>query len=170
MPNGRMPTVPIMLDDTTALIFPALAPLYETIAPWSEAAIRVVVGLWLVPHGLRNTLGLFPKTGVRSHSIPELAAQLDRDGYRPGKLWAPAISATQLVGGPLLALGLFTRPVALAILLFLLVTNVERYRVGKYFWNQLGMEYTLMWTVATFYFLVHGGGAISLDHWIGRAF
>jgi len=35
--------------------------------------------------------------------------------------------------------------------------------VGGYFWNKAGLEYTLMWTVAAFYFLVHGGGAISLD-------
>ena len=49
------------------------------------------------------------------------------------------------------------------IVLFLLVSNIERWRVGKYFWNQLGLEYTLMWTVAAFYFLVHGGGAYSLD-------
>ena len=105
-----------------------------------------------------------------AHNLTELAAQLDRDGYRPGKFWAPAISITQLVGGPLLALGLFTRPVAMPIVLFLLVTNVERWRVGKYFWNQLGLEYTLMWTIAAIYFLVHGGGTISLDHLIGRAF
>jgi putative oxidoreductase len=159
-----------MIDPSTTPIIPALAPLCEALAPWAQAALRVVVGLWLVPHGLRNTFGFFPKTGVRAHSIRELAAQLDRDGYRPGKLWAPAISLTQLVGGPLLALGLFTRPVALAILVFLLVTNFERYRVGKYFWNQLGMEYTLMWTVAAFFFLVNGGGLISLDHLLGRAF
>jgi putative oxidoreductase len=156
--------------DATPLIFPALGSLYETLAPWAEALLRAAVGLALVPHGLRNTFGMFPTTGVRSHSVSELAAQLDRDGYRPGKVWAPAISITQLVGGPLLALGLFTRPVALAILIFLLVTNFERWRVGKYFWNQLGLEYTLMWTIATFYFVVHGGGAISLDHLVGRAF
>src|SRR5262249_42032410 len=119
--------------------------------------------------GLRNTFGLFPKTGVRSHNIGELAAQLDHDGYRPGKLWAPLISITQLVAGPLLAPGPFTRPAPGPIGLFLLVTNMERWRVGKYFWNQLGLEYTLMWTVAALYFLVHGGGVISLDHLIGRA-
>jgi len=96
-----------------------------------------------------------------------LAAQLDRDGYRPGKVWAPLISLTQLVAGPLLALGLFTRLAAVPILIFLLVTNVERWRVGKYFWNQLGLEYTLMWTIAVLYFLVHGGGRISLDRWLG---
>jgi putative oxidoreductase len=145
------------------LFFPALGGLYQVLAPWTEAALRVAVGLALVPHGLRNTFGMFANTGVRSHNLTELAQQLDRDGYRPGKFWAPAISVTQLVGGPMLALGLFTRPVALAVFLFLLVANCERWRVGKYFWNQLGLEYTLMWTVATFYFLIHGGGPISLD-------
>jgi putative oxidoreductase len=156
--------------DSTELFFPSLGPLYASLAPWAEALLRAVVGLWLVPHALRNTFGFFPTTGIRSHNLTELAAQLDKDGYRPGKFWAPAISLTQFIAGPLLALGLFTRPAAFAILVFLLVTNVERWRVGKYFWNQMGLEYTLMWTVATFYFLVAGGGSISLDHLIGRAF
>ena len=116
-----------------------------------------------MPHGLRNTFGFFPNTGIRAHNVAELAAQLDRDGYRPGRLWAPAISLVQLLGGPLLALGLFTRAAATAILIFLLVANVERWRVGRYFWNQLGLEYTLMWTIAVLFFLIHGGGAWSLD-------
>jgi putative oxidoreductase len=159
-----------MLDQSTALIFPALGNLYQALAPWAEALLRAAVGLALVPHGLRNTFGFFPTTGVRAHNLGELSEQLDRDGYCPGKLWAPLISITQLVGGPMLALGLFTRIAAVPILIFLVVTNVERWRVGKYFWNQLGLEYTLMWTIAAFYFLVHGGGTISLDHLIGRAF
>jgi putative oxidoreductase len=158
------------MTDTTTLIVPSLGPFYETLAPWAEAILRAWVGLALVPHALRNTFGMFANTGVRSHNLKELTAQLDHDGWRPGRLWAPLISLTQLVGGPLLALGLFTRPASLAILIFLLATNVERWRVGKYFWNQLGLEYTMMWTIATFYFLVRGGGTISLDHWIGRAF
>jgi putative oxidoreductase len=161
---------PFMLDPSTSLIFPSLGPLYQALAPWAEALLRISCGLALVPHGLRNTFGFFPKTGVRSHSLTELADQLDHDGYRPGKFWAPAISLTQLIGGPLLALGLFTRAAAVPILLFLIVTNVERWRVGQYFWNQLGLEYTLMWTIVTFYFLIHGGGTISLDHLIGHAF
>jgi putative oxidoreductase len=160
-----------MLDTSTLLVVPALGPLYQALAPWAEAALRVIVGLAMVPHALRNTFGFFANTGVRSHNLTQLAAQLNRDGYRPGKFWAPAISLTQFVAGPLLALGLFTRIAAVPIVVFLIVTNVERWRVGKYFWNQLGLEYTLMWTVAALYFLVHGGGAISLDHLlIGREF
>jgi putative oxidoreductase len=146
---------------------PQLAALLQNLAPFAYALLRAAVGLALVPHGLRNTFGFFPKTGIRAQDLRALAKQLDQGGYRPGAVWAPAIAITQLVGGPLLALGLFTRPVAAVVLVFLLVANIERWRVGKYFWNQLGLEYTLMWTIATFYVLVHGGGLYSLDRLVG---
>jgi putative oxidoreductase len=145
---------------------PLSAP-YQTLLPFADALLRVAVGLALVPHGLRNTFGFFPNTGVRAHNLTDLAEQLNETGYRPGKLWAPAISLTQLVGGPLLALGLFTRPVAAIVLVFLLVSNVERWRVGRYFWNELGLEYTLMWTIATAYILISGPGPYSLDRLFG---
>jgi putative oxidoreductase len=158
-----------MLDPSTPLIFPHLQSLYATLAPWTEALLRAGVGLALVPHGLRITFGFFPKTGLDVRNLTMLADQLDRDGYRPGKFWAPAIAVTELVCGPMLALGLFTRPVALPIVIFLLVSNIERWRVGGYFWNTKGLEYTLLWVLGAFYFLVHGGGVYSLDRFlIGR--
>ena len=144
-----------------------MSALYQTLLPFADALLRAAVGLALVPHGLRNTFGFFPNTGVRALNLTALAKQLDETGYRPGRLWAPAISLTQLVGGPLLALGLFTRPVAAVVLAFLLVSNVERWHVGRYFWNQLGLEYTLMWTIATFYILISGPGPYSLDRLFG---
>jgi putative oxidoreductase len=158
------------MSDAAPLILPELGTLYRTLAPWTELLLRVVVGLALVPHALRNSFGFFPNTGQPLRSTKMLADYLDKQGYRPGWFFAPAISATQLICGPLLALGLFTRLAALPVVLFLLVSNVERWRVGKYFWNQLGLEYTLMWTVAALYFLVHGGGLYSLDHLLGREF
>ena len=139
----------------------------DGLAPFADTLLRIAVGLALVPHGLRNTFSFFPNTGVRALDLATLARQLDESGYRPGRFWAPAISITQLVGGPLLALGLFTRPIAAVVLVFLLVANVERWRVGRYFWNQLGLEYTLMWTIATFVVLVHGAGPYSLDRLLG---
>lgn len=145
------------------LMFPQFGGLYQTIGPVAEAGLRAFVGLALVPHGLRMTFGFFPNTGQPLRNVRMLADYLDKHGYRPGKAWALAISTTQLVGGPLLALGLFTRIAAVPIVLFLLVSNVERWRVGKYFWNQLGLEYTLMWTVVALYFLANGGGVYSLD-------
>lgn len=148
-------------------MFPAL---YQTFAPLTEALLRVAVGLALVPHGLRMTFGFFPTTGQPLRSLGSLAEYLDKQGYRPGLPLALAISLTQLVCGPLIALGLFTRPAAVPVVLFLLVTNVERWRVGRYFWNQLGLEYTLMWTIAALFVLVHGGGAWSLDRMLGLNF
>ncbi len=153
-----------MPDPTTTLIVPSLANVYEALAPVAEALLRVIVGFALVPHGLRITFGCFAGTGLKVSSLKMLAEQLDQTGYRPGWFWAPAISVTELLCGPLFALGLFTRPAAVPILVFLAVSNVERWRVGGYFWNTLGLEYTLMWTAAVFYFLIHGGGFYSLDH------
>jgi len=151
-------------------LIPHLTAPWHELAPFADALLRIAVGLALVPHGLRNTFGLFPNTGVGSLNLAALARQLDETGYRPGIVWAPAISLTQLVGGPLLALGLFTRPVAAVVVCFLLVTNVERWRVGGYFWNKLGLEYTLMWTIAAVWVLIHGGGSYSLDRAFGFEF
>jgi putative oxidoreductase len=157
-----------MLDQATPLVLPGLAPLYATLGPVAEALLRVVVGLTLVP---RITFGWFAGSGLAVTGLKGLAAELDQGGYRPGRLWAPAISFAQLVCGPLLALGLFTRLVAVPIVIFLAVSNIERWRVGGFFWNTLGLEFTLMWSVAALYFLVNGGGVYSLDHLlVGRAF
>jgi putative oxidoreductase len=147
-------------------MFSQLEGLYQAFGPLAEALLRVSVGLALVPHGLRNTFGCFPTTGQPLRSLRMLADYMEKQGYRPGIVWAPAISMTQLICGPLLALGLFTRLAGLPIVIFLAVSNIERWRVGKYFWNQLGFEYTLMWTIAALYFLVHDGGAYSFDNLI----
>ncbi|HEY1542307.1 MAG TPA: DoxX family protein [Xanthobacteraceae bacterium] len=132
--------------------------------PVIEALLRVVVGGALVPHGLRVTFGFFRGTGLKGHGLAMLAQQLDADGYRPGRLWAPAISATELIAGPLLALGLFTRLAAVPVVIFLLVSCRERWVKGGWFWNTQGLEYTLMWTVAAAYFLAKGGGMYALDY------
>ena len=139
----------------------------DAAVPVIEALLRVIVGLALVPHGLRMTFGFFARTGQPATNLKLLAAQLDRDGYRPGRLWAPLIAATELVGGPLLALGLFTRIAAVPVVLFLVVTCRERWVKGGWFWNTQGLEYTLMWTIAATYFLVKGGGVYSLDRLLG---
>ena len=160
-----------MFDQPTPLVIPALGAVYATLAPIVEALLRVVVGLTLVPHGLRATFGWFGGSGLDVGDLKGSAAQLDRDGYRPGWFWAPSIAVTQIVCGPLLALGLFTRVAAVPIFIFLAVANVERWRVGGFFWNTLGLEFTLLWSVAALFFLVNGGGVYSLDHLlIGREF
>ena len=157
------------MDSATPLVFPVLASAYAALAPLVTALLRAVVGVAVVMHGLRMTFGFFPNTGIPLRNVNMLAEQLDRDGYRPGWLWARVISATQLVGGPLFTLGLFTRLAAVPIVIFLAVAVYDRHRNG-YFWNVQGFEYTLLWAVAAAYFLMHGGGAYSLDHLLGWEF
>jgi putative oxidoreductase len=159
-----------MLDASTPLVIPALGHLYAALGPLVEALLRLVVAAALIMHGLRMTFGFFPNTGIPLRNVRMLAAQFERDGYRPGWLWARTISITQLVGGPMLALGLFTRLAAIPIVIFLAVAIVDRWRANGYFWNKLGVEYVLLWGVAALYFLVNGGGLYSLDRLIGREF
>lgn len=136
-------------------------------APYADAALRIAVGALLIPHGLRFAFGMWADTGNPNRTMAQLAAALDSWGYRPGWLWSKAIAFNHLVCGPLLIVGLFTRPAALVATLFLTVACFERWRVGRWFWNKLGMEYTLLWAIAAANVLVNGPGPLSLDHVLG---
>ncbi len=148
----------------TPLIVPALGDVYQALAPWVEALLRVVVGLALVPHGLRMCLGYFKGTGGPISSVGDVAALYDRKGYRPGWLWAYGTVLTQFVAAPCLALGLFTRPMALPVFLLMALSAYDHAKYDGYFWNKLGVEYPAMWAVGVLYFVINGGGQISLDH------
>jgi putative oxidoreductase len=151
------------MSDTT-LIVPALGGLYHAFAPWVDALLRFMVGLALVPHGLRMCCGFFKGTGVAISSVQMVADMFDRKGYRPGQLWAYGVVGTQFVAAPLLALGLFTRPMALPVFILLALSAYDHAKYDGYFWNKMGVEYPAMWAAGALYFLIHGGGALSFDH------
>jgi putative oxidoreductase len=151
------------------LVFPALGSLYQALGPFAEALLRMITGLILVPHGLRAGFGFFPNTNMPIRSLKMLGASVAAAGYRPGLLWAAIVVATELVGGPMLALGLFTRPAALPVFILLALSVLAHWRDG-WFWNTLGVEYPLLWAACALYFLVNGGGALSLDRVIGWEF
>ena len=148
---------------STPLILPQLAAVYRALAPWADTLIRIVVGLALVPHGLRFSFGWFPNSGSRIMTLGGLGTMLDAKGYRPGRLWAIAIAVLELAGGPMLALGLFTRPVALAGFVFLVMGVIEHWRFDGYFWNKLGLEYPMIWSAAMLVFVIYGGGPVHSD-------
>jgi putative oxidoreductase len=129
----------------------------------------MITGLILVPHGLRAGFGFFPDTGMPVDSLRKLALAVAAAGYRPGLFWAVVVVATEVIGGPMLALGLFTRPVCVPVFILLALSVVAHWRDG-WFWNTLGIEYPLLWAACALYFLVNGGGPISLDRLIGWEF
>src|SRR5262249_19750509 len=103
------------------LLVPGLAGTYAALGPIADTLLRVAAGALLVPHGLRFAFGMFAGTGNPNDTLGKLAAALDTWGYRPGWLWSRLIAFNHLVCGPLLVLGLFTRPAALVATLFLIV-------------------------------------------------
>jgi len=158
-----------MPSAATPLVFPVIGAAYQLAAPVTEALLRAAVGLALIPHGLRLFYGFFPGTGVKLGSFTAFCAMLDRGGYRPARFWAVLVFLTEFVAGPMLAVGLLTRPAALAVCVLTFLSVVEHVKDG-YFWNRQGIEYPGMWALAALYFLAGGGGFLSLDHLLGFEF
>ena len=134
------------------LCFPALGGFYRSLAPYTEAFIRIVAGLSFVPHG-------WPKLFVNPAAS---AAFLEQSGYRPGMFWAITLGITEVLGGLCLALGLFTRVACVPLLIFLLTAITYHWQFG-FLWNNRGIEYPLFWAIIVLHFLVNGGGRYSVD-------
>jgi putative oxidoreductase len=82
----------------------------------------------------------------------------------------PAIQArmamlSELVGGALLALGLFTRPSCAVLIVTMAVAGIVGHRGAGYLITNdpPGAEYTINLAVVCLMFLLIGPGAISLD-------
>ena len=153
----------------TTYVFPQLATIYAALAPWAELILRVTVGALLIPHALRNLLGWWPGTGSPVNSFAEFNGLLDKIGYKPGAFWGWLVVLTELIAGPLLILGLFTRLACVPILI-LMILSVRTHKMFGWFWNVQGIEYPVLWTAAVLYFLINGAGPISLDRWLGWQF
>jgi putative oxidoreductase len=154
----------------TPLVLPALGALYQALVPWIEALLRFIVGMAMVPHGLRMSLGYFKNTGGPPGTLSSVVQMYDRKGYRPGWLWAYCTVLTQFIAAPCVALGLFTRPMALPLFVLLALSAYDHAKYDGYFWNKSGIEYPAMWAAGVLYFLINGGGEISLDRLIGWEF
>ncbi len=143
-------------------VLPFLEPFYRSLAPYTEALIRVVAGLNLVPHGAQKLFGAFGGGGLAGS-----AQFLESVGYAPGMVWAVVLGSLEFFGGILLALGLLTRPVAAAVAVFMLMAVLFHLSNG-FFWSDGGIEYPLLWGTVALAFAIRGGGRYSLDSSIGR--
>jgi putative oxidoreductase len=152
----------------TAPAVPELGAFYTLLLPWAQALLRAWCGLALLPHGMRAFFGWFPNSGSRILNPTQLAVGIERSGFKPGRMWVPVIALVEFVAGPALALGLFTRPAALLIVIFFVGAAYDHARFDGYFWNKLGMEYPALWGLVALLYAIAGGGALSLDAlWLG---
>ncbi len=91
-------------------------------------------------------------------------------GFQPVELFVALSIGAELVGGALLAVGLFT-PLAATILIGQVVVIISKAHLPKGFWDTNGgYEYPLVLGAGIVAIALIGAGSVSLDHAIGLAF
>lgn len=134
----------------------------ERLSPLAFPIIRVTTGLLLVPHGAQKLFGWFGGYG------PAATGQFFESqlGLSPGIVFAVLVGVVEMFGGLALALGLLTRPIALAVAVLMGVALTVHIPNG-FFWSAGGIEYPLMWALLAVAIFLHGGGRYSLDTHFG---
>ena len=140
-----------------------LGPLLVGTTPWlGDLALfagRAAIGVCFVVHAL-GKLGL-----VGSGNMAGFVAWLRELGVPYAAIQARLAMLSELTGGSLLALGLFTRPACLLLVFTMIVAGRLGHRGAGYLITNSppGAEYTINLAVICACFALAGPGAFSLD-------
>jgi putative oxidoreductase len=145
------------------LFIPALAPLYAALAEPAYALLRFVAGAFLVPHGLWKLFGI---TGSREQMIGFFTSI----GLEPAIPLMTGVGLVEVIGGTLIAIGLLTRPAALAATVTTATAALYFHLPLGFYVDTGGVEFAALWALVLLMIAVRGGGRISVDRWLGRAF
>jgi len=148
-------------NGSRSLYIPALAPIYSGLAPYAPSLIRFVLGIVFVPHGYDK---LF--TG----KIGNFAKNFAGLGLEPALPIAYFLGTLEFFGGLLLAIGLFTRPIAFMFFIEMAVATFLVHWPNGWFATARGVELVILLSLSSLAFAVTGGGRLSVDRAIGRAF
>ena len=123
---------------------------------------RLFIGLCFVTHGL-GKLGL-----VGSGSMQGFVQFLVSLGVPFAPMQARMAMLSEITGGALLALGLFTRPACLLLVFTMLVAGRLGHKGAGYLITNdpPGAEYTINLAVICAVFALLGPGSFSLDSWL----
>jgi putative oxidoreductase len=117
--------------------------------------LRIVVGGTFIGHGLQHLFGLFHGIGHDG-----FVAFVRTSGYADPSILAWIAGGTEILGGALLVLGLFTPLAAAALLGLLANVIVLKWKIGFF---APGYELELVLAAAAFALLFAGPGRASLD-------
>ena len=142
-----------------------LSSLVATGDSFAPTALRVALGVMILPHGLQKTVGAFGGHGFKGTM-----------GYLTGVVGAPWIFAflailAESVGGVMLLAGLGTRLAALGVGGVMLVAAAQ-HRPNGFFMNWMGnqpgegFEYHLLALGLALVVMAKGSGLLSLDRLI----
>ena len=121
----------------------------------AHTALRIAAGLAFFSHGAQKLLGWFGGVGPDGGTV-ELMSRFGAAG------------TIELVAGLALALGLFTRPLALIASGEMAVAYFWMHwgQSGKMWWWQNRGELVLLYSFIWLLFAAWGGGGFSLDAWL----
>lgn len=149
-----------------------LGGIWESLAKYAYPLLRIACGAMLIPHGY---VKLF--AGATKGTAFFMAMTLGGHGKAGAgpfaESWLPIayyIGALELVGGALLVVGLFTRVIAIQVVVFMFVGMALVHWNFGYFWNKAGWEMPLMWMILAIVVLIRGGGDMSIDKKLGKEF
>lgn len=119
--------------------------------------LRVVTGAVFIGHGL-------PKFGWDGGegSLAGLATNMENMGIPLPYISGIVIGCTEIFGGALLILGLFTRVVS-AMQAFAMMVAVLVVHLPNGFLGRGGYQWALLLAAAAFCLMIEGGGRFSLD-------
>jgi putative oxidoreductase len=135
-----------------------LHKLISTSKWWATIPIRLGLGSVFMGHGAQKVLGSFGGPGFNSF----ISGQTPFPFMRPAWLWLAAAALSELIGGILILLGLFTRIGALLIACIML-TAVFGVHLPAGFFLPKGYEYAMVLLAISLALLISGGGALSVD-------
>ena len=135
-----------------------------TMANFTLLILRLVVGLTFAAHGAQKAFGWWNGPGPERWRQAMVGMH-----FQPAGLWAVISIGAELVGGPLLALGLLT-PLAAAVLIAQSVVLILKVHLPHgFFTTNHGIEFGLVIGTGAVAILGLGPGSISIDHAIGLA-
>jgi putative oxidoreductase len=131
---------------------PNLAPNYPSQIAWT--VLRVVAGVVMIHNGLDKLSNVesFAEAYVKVIGLPFPI------------FFSYVAGLTELIGAPLLVLGLFTRPAALGLFSTMMVAMYHHIKVAGFSIPYL--ELSALYAACFFFYAVNGGGLFSVDAWI----
>jgi putative oxidoreductase len=147
------------MNGGTKLIYPGLAGFYATWGPIAYTLMRVVVGIMFLMH-VRG------KFHVGADAVA--ANIMGKNGLQPAILFAYAAMFLESVGGVCIIVGLFTRVVAAALAIEMLIALIFVHLPKGYPAGGGGYEYVLLIGAVCFAIAIRGGGPYSVDAKIGK--
>jgi len=128
-------------------------------------SIRALFGVAIAAHGAQKVFGWFGGYGLKG-----TGGCFETLGFRPGVAFAAAAGLSEVGGGILLTLGLFTPFGAAAVLAAMVVAIVSVHLKNGFFAMSNGIELPFLYAASALGLAFSGAGAFSLDALLGLTF